>query len=60
MDFEYIWILWQGEKLSSIYVANMELINGQFIHPEGDEEKGKIDILARCEFHFIRQHENLV
>ena len=43
----------------------MELV-GQFVHPVGGKGIGKrgcmggIVILARCEFYFIREHENLV
>ena len=60
MDLEYKWILRQG-KLSSIKVANMGLIYW-FFHPVEEEEMGFIGyvILARCEFHFIREPENLV
>ena len=52
------------EEMLSIELANMELI-GQFVHPiEGEEGKGdgrvEIVILARCKFHFIREHEKLV
>ena len=38
----------------------------QFVHPVGGEglgkigRKGSIVILAHCDFHFIRGHENLV
>ena len=30
-----------GEKLSSIYVAKMKLIIGQFVHPEEGEGMGQ-------------------
>ena len=36
--------------------------NGQFVHPVGEEEgmEGEIISLARCVFHYIREHENLM
>ena len=48
-----------GEKLSSIELANMEIIYGSVVHPVGGEGRG-IVILARCKFQFIREHKNLV
>ena len=55
-----------GGKLWLIQTSNIELILGQFIHPlegKGMELMGWIRgivSLARCEFHFIIEHENLV
>ena len=49
-----------GEKCRQFTLLTWNSLISQFVHPVGDEEKRKIDILARCEFHFIRQHENLV
>ena len=55
-----------GGKLSSIWLANMKLIYWSVRSSGrrgGDEIKrvdGVIVILARCDFHFIREYENLV
>ena len=56
MNIEYIYVdIITGENLSSIYLDYI----GQFVK---NREWGKwgIVILARCEIHFIREHENLV
>ena len=46
----------KGKKLSSL------LLHGQFVYPVGEEgcDKGEGIIIARCLFHFIREHKNLV
>ena len=55
-----------GWKLSLIQVANKELIYWSVSSLLGGRglDKGSglryIGILARCEFHFIREHDNLV
>ena len=50
-----------GEKLSSIYLANMELIYWSvcsFSRRGWDGVKGVgVVIVARCKFHYIREHE---
>ena len=65
MYLKCTWILCQGKNM----VAFMKLVYwfiGQFFTPvrgEGMRKKGKnggIFILARCEFHFVREHENLM
>ena len=64
MDIGYMDIL-TGEHLSSIYLANLDLINSSvrsYSRKEGEGVKGlkgSIAILASCEHHFIRVHENL-
>ena len=59
MDVEYAWILWQGKNLGAI----SPVIYWSFrlsSRRGGDGVKGIIVILARYEFHFIRELENLV
>ena len=55
MDIEYVDIL-TGEKLSSILLANMGLLVSSFLLVVD----GSIVILARCVFHFFKEHDNLV
>ena len=65
MDIEYVDIL-TGEKLSLIGLANIELVYWSIRSSSwrgGDWVKGKkgvIIILASCDFHFIRDHNNMV
>ena len=63
MDIEYVDIL-TGKNLSSIYVANMELIYWSIRLSSRREGNGVsvwiIVILASYKFHLIRVHENLV
>ena len=47
-----------NEKVSSISVVIIELI--YLSVPKVGEGMRGIVILARCEFHFIREHKNLV
>ena len=55
-----------GGKLSSILVANMKIVYWSFLYQAGGVMVKRgwmgrgIVILARCKFHFIRVHENLV
>ena len=50
-----------GEKLSSIRLLTWNSFIGQIDHPVGEERiRWGIVILARCKFHFTREHENLV
>ena len=50
-----------GEKLSLITLLTWDSFIGQIDHPVGKERiRGGIVILARCKFHFTREHENLV
>ena len=37
---EYMWMDMTGEKLSLNYLANMDLLIGQFVHPVGGEGMG--------------------
>ncbi len=47
-------MIWQKLRLFMLLIWNLFI--GLFIHPVG----GGIVILARCEFHFIKEHENLL
>ena len=66
MDIKYTGILQQGEKcLQFSLLKCIYLFIVQFVHLVGEGIgvkgfKGVIVILARCEFHFIREHENVV
>ncbi len=61
MDIEYTWILWQGKNFSQLRLLTWNSFIDQFAHlVRGDGSKCGIAILARCKFHFIREHENQV
>ena len=64
MDLGYMWILWQGKNYRQFSFLTWNSFIGQFFHPVGgDRVKGwkrEIVILARCVFHFIREHKNFI
>ena len=55
-----------GEKLLSITLLTCNTFIGQFVHPVGGDWKGYVGlmvgivILASCEYHFLREQENVV
>ena len=52
-----------GENCRQFSLLTWKTFIGQSVHQEVGEGmgwKGGIVILARCNFHFIREHENVV
>ena len=49
-----------GEKFRQLRLLTWNSTFIQFVHPEEGAQGDIIVILAGCEFHFIREHENLV
>ena len=63
IDVEYTWILTQGKTCCQFRLLFSLSFIGQFVNPVDAGVKGVdggIVILTRCEFHFLREHENLV
>ena len=66
MDVEYMWIFRQENKLSSIWVANMDKaivswwVCSSNSRGENGVKGGGVVILASYKFRFIREHDNMV
>ena len=55
-----MWILRQGGNCRQLNLLAWNSFINQLVHPVEGRGWGKMGISARCVFHFIRVHDNLV